>query len=145
MKMIRTWCAIAVLALAGVAGAQERPYTEGPVTIVTSVKVMDGQYENYMKFLAGNWRRAMEASKEAGIVQEFHVFKASPRRPEDADLYLVETYSNMAAFDGMNERMDPIMAKVMKMNVAQLDEASGKRTVMRTILGSEMLRELILK
>jgi len=145
MKMIRTWCAIAVLALAGIAGAQERPYTDGPVTIVTSVKIMDGQYENYMNFLANTWRRTMEASKEAGIVQEYHVFNASPRRPEDADLYLVETYSNMAAFDGMNERMDPIMAKVTKMDVAQRDEASGKRTVMRTILGNEMLREVVFK
>ena len=145
MKTIRTWCAIAVLAVAGIAGAQERPYTDGPVTIVTSVKIMDGQYENYMNFLANTWRRTMEASKEAGIVQEYHVFNASPRRPEDADLYLVETYSNMAAFDGMNERMDPIMAKVTKMDAAQRDEASGKRTVMRTILGSEMLREVVFK
>jgi len=143
MDIFRTCCAIAVLALAGVAGAQERPYTDGPVTIVTSVKVMDGQYENYMNFLAGSWRKTMEASKEAGIVSDYHVFNASPRRADDADLYLVETYPNMAAFDGMTERMDPIMAKVMKMNVAQRDEASGKRTVMRTILGSEMLREVV--
>ena len=145
MNLFRTWCAIAVLALAGVAGAQERPYTDGPVTIVTSVKVMDGQYENYMNFLAGSWRKTMEASKEAGIVSDYHVFNASPRRADDADLYLVETYPNMAAFDGMTERMDPIMAKVMKMDVAQRDEASGKRTVMRTILGSEMLREVVFK
>ena len=145
MNIFRAWCAIAVLAMAGVATAQERPYTEGPVTIVTSVKIMDGQYENYMKFLANTWRRTMEASKEAGYVQDYHVFNASPRRLDDADLYLVATYPNMAAFDGMTERMDPIMAKVTKMNIGQREEASGKRTVMRTILGDEMLREVIFK
>lgn len=112
MKNFRMWCAIVLVARAGIASAQDRPYTEGPVTIVTSVKVMDGQYENYMKFLAGNWRRSMEASKEAGIVTDYRVYNASPRRVDDADLYLVATYPNMAAFDGMTEKMDPVMAKV---------------------------------
>ena len=145
MNIVRAWCVVLLLAVAGIAAAQERPYTEGPVTVVTSVKIMDGQYENYMNFLAGNWRRTMEASKEAGVVLSYHVFNASPRRADDADLYLVATYPNMATFDGITERMDPIMAKVMKMNVAQREEASGKRTVMRTILGEEMLREVVFK
>jgi hypothetical protein len=51
----------------------------------------------------------------------------------------------MAAFDGLQERMDPIMSKVSKMDYKQADEASGKRTVMRTLLGEELLRELVFK
>lgn len=145
MNSFRAWCAIALLAVAGIAGAQERPYGEGPVTVVTSVKVMDGQNENYLKFLANTWRRTMEASKEAGIVVSYRVYDASPRHPDDADLYLVTTYPNMAMLDGMTEKMDPIMARVLKQNVAQREEAAGKRTVMRTILGSEMLREVVFK
>jgi hypothetical protein len=145
MSSLKAYCAIILLALAGIAGAQERPYREGPVTVVTSVKVMDGQYQNYMRFLADTWRRTMEASKEAGYVVDYHVYDASPRREDDADVYLVTTYPNMAAFDGMTERMDPIMAKVSKLSLAQREEASGKRTAMRTILGSEMVREVIFK
>lgn len=143
MNSFRAWCAIVVLALAGTATAQDRPYTEGPVTVVTAVKVMDGQYENYMKYLARTWRQSMEASKEAGIVAGYRVFNASPRRADDADLYLVVTYPNMAMLDGMDEKTDPIMAKVLKMNLAQREEAAGKRTVMRTILGSELIREMV--
>ena len=41
--------------------------------------------------------------------------------------------------------MDAITAKVTKMNYKQADEASGKRTVMRTVLGRELLRELVFK
>jgi hypothetical protein len=134
-----------LLALCGIATGQERPYKDGPVLMVTSVKVMDGQYENYMQFLATNWRRSMEASKEAGIVLDYGVYNASPRGPEDADLYLVTTYPNMAMLDGLDEKMDPIMAKVLKMNLAQREEATGKRTVMRTILGTEMLRRVEFK
>lgn len=143
MNSFRVGCAIILLALAGMATAQDRPYTEGPVTMVTAVKVMDGQYENYMKYLDKTWRQAMGASKEAGVITGYRVYNASPRRADDADLYLVVTYPNMAMLDGMDAKMDPIMAKVMKMNLAQREEAAGKRTVMRTILGTEMIREMV--
>lgn len=125
--------------------AQQRPYADGPVIIVSAIKVVDGQFENYMAYLNNNWRTSMQASKEAGIVTEYHVYGAQAHNPNEADLYLVVTYPNMASFDGMDEKMDPIMAKVTKMNYKQADEASGKRTVMRTLLGQEMLRELVFK
>ena len=57
MKSFRIWGAVLLMAIAGLAGAQERRYTEGPVLAVTSVKVLDGQFENYMKFLDGDQRR----------------------------------------------------------------------------------------
>ncbi len=145
MKSFRIWGAVLLMAIAGLAGAQERRYTEGPVLAVTSVKVLDGQFENYMKFLDGTYKASMEASKKAGLILDYSVFNASPRKPEDADLYLVVTYPNMATFDGLDAKMEPIMASVTKMNLMQRDEASGKRTVMRTILGTELIRELKLK
>lgn len=145
MNSRQVWCAMLLLLLSSVSSAQERPYKDGPVVVVTSVKVMDGQYENYMKFLATTWRGTMDASKEAGIVLDYRVYNASPRRPEDADLYLVTTYPAMAMLDGMTEKMDPIMAKATKLNISQREEAAGKRTVMRTILGSEMLRRVEFK
>ncbi len=79
------------------------------------------------------------------LVLDYRVCNASPRRADDADLYLVTTYPNVAAMDGMAEKMDPILDKTMKMNLAQREEASGKRTVMRTILGTELLREVEFK
>lgn len=145
MNNLRTWCVIALLALAGSAVAQDRPYTEGPVTVVTSIKVKDGQFQNYMKYLAGDWRATQEASKEAGVIVSYRVYDASPRREDDADLYLVTTYPNMSMFDGMTEKLDPIMAKALKMNLSQREEATGRRTGMRTVMGSEMLRELVFK
>ena len=145
MKTRHVWCAVLLMLLSCVSSAQERPYKAGAVTVVTSVKVMDGQYDNYMRYLASTWQKTMAASKEAGIVVNYSVFTGSPRRAEDADLYLVTTYPNMASFDGLTEKMDPILAKAMKMNVAQREEATGKRTVMRTILGTEMLRAVEFK
>ena len=127
------------------ASARERPYTDGPVVVVSAVKIVDGQFENYMAFLNGTWRPMMQASKDAGIVSDFHVYSAQAHNPNEADLYLVTSYPNMAALDDIDAKTDPIMAKVTKMNYKQADEASGKRTVMRTLLGAEMLRELVFK
>lgn len=135
--------AMALCALS--AQAQQRPYADGPVTIVTSVKVVDGQFENYMAYLDSTWRRVMEESKTAGIVSDFRVYSAQAHTPDEADLFLVVTYPNMAAFDGMDAKMDPIQAKITKMNFKQADEASGKRTAMRTLIGQQMLRELVFK
>ncbi len=145
MKALRIGIALLLVSIVGVAGAQERRYSEGPVSAVTSVKVMDGQFENYMKFLDGTYKASMDAAKKAGLILDYSVYNASPRTPNDADLYLVVTYPNMATLDGIDQKMDPIMASVTKMNVEQRDEAAGKRTNMRTILGTEVMRELKLK
>ena len=145
MNVLRTCCIVLLLAGASLAQAQERPYKDGPVVVVTSVKLEDGQFENYMAYLAKNYRAVMEEAKKAGFVLDYHVLTASPQDPDDPDMYLVVMYPNMAALDDMDAKMDPITAKVTKMNFQQADEASGKRSVMRTILGSEMLRELTFK
>ena len=125
--------------------AQERAYSDGPVTNVTAVKVVDGQFQNYMSYLQKNWKAVMEEAKKAGYVLDYHVYGATPHNPNEADLYLVVTYPNMAMLDGMTEKMEPIQQKVTKMNFREADEASGKRGVMRTLLGEELLRELVLK
>ncbi|HEY1138880.1 MAG TPA: hypothetical protein VGE88_01565, partial [Lysobacter sp.] len=64
MKRLNSWllCLLIVLCTSP-ALAQQRPYSEGPVTVVSSVKTVDGQFENYMAFLNQTWRRVMEESK----------------------------------------------------------------------------------
>lgn len=140
----RMLLAAALLTWGGsVVAADDHPYSEGPVVEVTSVKVQDGQFENYLKWLDGNWKASMEGAKKAGLVSDYGVYGAQPHNPNEADLYLVVTYPNMAVFDGMQAKMDAITAKATGMDVAQSQEASGKRSqTMRTILGQEQLREL---
>lgn len=145
MKGFRIFAAGVLLTVAAAASAQDRSYTEGHVSAVTSVKVMDGQFENYMRYLDTTYKASMEAAKKAGLILDYEVVAGAPRRPEDADLYLIVTYPNLAALDGIDDKMEPVMRKVTSMNSAQRDEASGKRTVMRTILGTELVRELTLK
>lgn len=143
----RAWIAslLLLLSLAVPVAAQDRAWSEGAVTNVTAVKVVDGQFDNYMTHLQKNWKAMMEESKKAGYVLDYRVYGARAHNPQEADLYLVVTYPNMAMLDDMQKKMEPILQKVMKMNAREAEEASGKRVVMRTILGEELLRELVLK
>lgn len=138
-----------LVALAGftsaVSAEDERAYTEGPVSAVTSVKIMDGQYDNYVAYLAKTYKPMMEAQKEAGIILDYSVYDATARSAGDADLYLVVTYPNMASMDGLQAKTEPLQSKVTGMNRTQAAAASAERGKMREIMGSELIRELLLK
>jgi hypothetical protein len=129
----------------GIATAADRPYTEGPVSIVTSVKVEPGMWDAYMSWLQSGWKKSLDAQKSAGIVLGYAVYGTQARTPDEPDLYLVVTYKNMAAFDGLDDRVDPIMEKTFNATQQQMTQAGIERGKMRTILGDEMIRELVLK
>lgn len=135
----------AVIALgASVASAADRPYTEGAVLNVSSIRTEPGMFDAYMNFLATTYKQNMEAQKAAGIILDYSVHMAVPRGPDDPDIYLVTVYKNMAALDGLAEKTDPIMQKLFG-DMSQRSAATIARGKMRTALGSERLRELKLK
>jgi len=135
----------AAVTLGGIATAADRPFTEGPVSVVTSVKVEPGMDDAYMSWLQSGWKKSLEAQKAAGIVLAYAVYGTQARSPDEPDLYLVVTYKNMAAFDGLDDRVEPIMEKTFSATQQQMTQAGIERGKMRTILGSEMIRELVLK
>jgi len=130
--------------ISGVASAADRPYTEGTVSIVNSVRTKPGMYDTYMKYLATTYRQLMEEAKKAGHVVDYNVYSTSPRGPDDPNVYLVVTYKNMAALDGLSDRMDGIQQKIVG-SPEQRDAAAIDRERMRTMVGSEMIRHVVFK
>ena len=128
----------------GVAGAADRPYSEGTVSAVSSIRTEPGMFDAYVAWLAGPWKQLMEAQKAAGIIVDYAVYSAAPRSPQDADLYLVTVYKNMAALDDLDARTDPISEKI-EGNLATQNKAYIERGKMRTVLGSQLIREAVLK
>lgn len=120
-------------------------YTEGAVLEVTEVKIMDGQFDNYMQFLQQKYKPLMEAQKKAGVILDYGVYGRQARTPDEADMYLTVVYANMGAMDNLRERVDPIVRDVSGHTVAQSNKAYADRGPMRRILGSELIRELKLK
>lgn len=145
MKRIAMLLASLMLfAVFGSAFAQEtKPYREGPVREVNFIRVKPGQFNNYLKYLDGPYKTAMEAARKAGLITGYSVYEARPRSPQDANLILTVTYPNMAALDRTDEA-DAIRAKVMGSLDAQ-DKATMDRESMRELIGSQLIRELVLK
>jgi hypothetical protein len=132
------------LSAVGVAAAADRPYTEGTVSQVTSVRTEPGMFDDYMAYIATTWKKEQEAQKAAGIIEGYAVYSVTPRGPNDPDLYLVTVYKNMAALDGLDAKTDPINEK-LEGSLADQNKAYVARGKLRTILGSQLIRGLNLK
>ena len=135
---------LALMGLSQVAVAADRPYGEGPVSMITSIKVNDGMFEDYMAWLAGPWQDLMEAQKKAGVIVDYHVFVAQAETPDEPDLYLQVTYRNFAALDGLDDKVAPIAEQLMGSQSKQQQDQIG-RGKMRSVLGEQTVRELTLK
>ena len=130
---------------ASVTRAQEdHAYTQGPVVIVSFVRTEPGMFDEYVRYLDVTYKRLMEEYKRQGIVTDYAIFQAIPRDPNDADLILTITYKNMAAFDELQARTDPVVKQAFG-SLPKAASASAERDKMRKQLGSQMVRQLILK
>ena len=125
--------------------ADDLPYKQGPVTSVTSVRTKPGKFLDYITWLNGNYKAALEEAKKAGLVLSYGIYSGSPRSPHDPDLYLVVTYPNLATLDTFDDKMSAINKKLSGLTPQKMEQASGERESIRQILGNEILRELMLK
>jgi L-rhamnose mutarotase len=136
----------AILAIsASVTRAQEdHAYTLGPVTIVSFIRTEPGMFEEYLRYLDNTYKKLMEELKKQGTVTGYAVYQAMPRDPQDADLILTVTYKNMAAFDSLQERADLVVKQTFG-SLPKAASASAERGKMRKDIGSQMVRQLILR
>ena len=146
LKIIARLAALAMLTLgAGAVMAQDGvPYTSGAVVDVSSIRTEPGQFNAYLRYLAGPYRKIMDEAKAQGLVTDYSFYAAQPKNPHDADLYLVTEYPNFAVFDGLDEKMDAISNKIWG-SMSASESAEVDREKLRKVLGSELLRELKLK
>lgn len=146
---LRFLTAFAVTAFSMSAGSvaladDAKSYSDGPVSEVTSIRTKPGMFDAYMKWLDTTGKQLRDDEKKAGLIVDYAVYAVMPRSPHDPDLYLVVTYKNMAALDGLDDRVEPIMKKIWASRDAAA-KADADRESLREILGSELIRRLDLK
>ena len=124
--------------------ADNKPYSDGPVVNVAAIRTEYGRFDDYMKFLATTWKQEQEAAKKAGLILSYSVMTVEPRGADDPDIYLVITYKNWAALDGLSEKNDAA-AKTVYGSVTAANQGAVDRGKMRRTLGSKTMQELILK
>ena len=144
---------IGVVALVSSANAadnvkDDRGYAYGPVTEVDYIHVEYGHFDEYMAWVTSTWVPTMEAAKKAGLITDYKVFKASPKSPDQPNVYLEITYKNMAAYAGdIGDAFDAFEAVTEKVicNSACQNQARVHRNELRKVLGTEVIRELTFK
>jgi hypothetical protein len=121
-----------------------RQYSEGPVTEVNYIQVEYGHFEEYIDWLNSTWKPTMEATKKAGLIIDYKVFKLTPKSPDQPNMILWITYKNAAAALDNGVELEEVAKKVIGSTEVQ-NKARIGRNEYRKILGIEYVRELILK
>jgi hypothetical protein len=135
---------LAAILFTGIASAADRPYTEGPVSVISAIRTENGMFDEYMAWIAGPWKQDMDAQKKAGIVLDYKVYVTTPRNANEPDLYLEVTYKNWASFDGLAAKQDAITEKLSG-SIQKANAEAVARGKLRKVLGDEVIQQLILK
>jgi hypothetical protein len=130
---------------AGLVRAQsDAPYTDGPVWTITMVKTKAGMTDDYLKTLAKIYKSTNDEMKKQGLIMDYKILLGNDATPQDFDILLMVEFKNMAAFDGLREKADPITDKILGSEDAQRQGAI-KRMEIREIMGNKLMREVTLK
>lgn len=120
------------------------PYTEGTISELTFVRSKAGMTDDYLKNLAKNYRAVMDEAKKQNAIVDYKIFVGDAANSDDFDIMLMVEYKNMAALDGLREKMNPIGLKIGG-GEDQARQASVKRAEIRDILGTKTMRQITLK
>jgi hypothetical protein len=124
--------------------AQQSSYTEGTVWTTSRIKVLPGQFENYMDWLNTGWKAQQEFFKKEGWLISYHVLQVNSRRENEPDLILVQEWKDYATNAQQKAMQDKFMAQ-QKTDARAMTTASGQRQAMRVQMGGMELQELNLK
>jgi len=136
---------LAVSALSLNASAQDvRQYSEGVVTELDYIQVEYGHFEEYIDWLNSTWKPTMEAFKKAGLIIDYKVVRATPKAPDQPNIYLMITFKDGAAALDKGVELEEVAKKMIGSTEVQ-NKARVGRNQYRKVLGIEYVRELILK
>ena len=144
MRLMKSIIVAAALLAASPAIAQESSYTPGTVWESSYIKVLPGQFENYMDYLSTTWKKVQELGKKEGAVVSYHVLSTNNARQGEPDLILIveyKDYRTTAQQEALRKKVNAMLAQ----DDRSATTASAARGPMRELLGSREYQELKLK
>ena len=136
--------AASLLSLDARAQDTEGAYTEGPVTQVTYISVEYGRFAEYVDWLNSTWKPTLAAMKKAGLVIDYKIFRATPKSPDQPNVFIWITFKDGKAALDTRFELEAAAREVIGTTEVQ-NKARVARTGYRRVLGSELIREVILK
>ncbi len=120
------------------------PYTEGPVWTITMVRTKAGMDDDYLKAISKSVKPIYDEEKKQKIILDYKILNGDASGAQDFNILIMVQYPNMAALDGLRDKMDPIIERVMG-SEDQRRATAVKRLDIREILGTKTMREITLK
>lgn len=134
----------ASLAFANPASAQESSFSPGDYWDISAIDVLDGQFDNYMDYLAGTWKRNQEFAKSKGYIKSYKVVANIYPRAGEPDIYLIVVYDKVPdAAEQMRQQKE--FEAFMKADSRALGKQYADRGTMRKSLDQMQLQEVVLK
>ena len=125
--------------------AAQVQYNEGPVERVVLVKILPGHFSAFMTDLKTNIVPIWESEKSSGLIQGYQMLlNTTSSGPDDWDFGFSLTYKNMAALDGLPDKVFDIRMKKYGDQSAE-QKVIDKRVENVRIVSSMLLRDITLR
>src|SRR5258708_16042408 len=108
------------------------------------VKTKSWKGDDNLKELAKIFKSTNDEAKKQGIITDYKILIGDAATQQDYDMLLMIQYPNMAALDGLRDKIDPIGAKMIG-NDDQQRQLPVKRLEIREILADKTTRNITLK
>jgi hypothetical protein len=121
------------------------PYNEGKVERVVLVRISPGHFNAFMDDLKANIVPIWEAEKKSGLIHDYQIFlNTTSSGPEDWDFGYSLVYKNMAALDGLADKVFDIRMKQYGDKSAE-QKVIDKRVENVRIVSSMLVRDITLR
>ncbi|MBV8114115.1 MAG: hypothetical protein JO300_05195 [Silvibacterium sp.] len=145
-KAILLLVAVVCLSCGAVSKATAQvPYNEGPVSRVVLVRILPGHFNAFMDDLKKNIVPIWEAEKSSGLIQDYQMWlNLTSSGPDDWDFGYSLTYKNMAALDGLPDKVYGLRMKQYGDKEAE-QKVIDKRVENVRVVGSVLTRGITLR
>jgi hypothetical protein len=124
--------------------AQSAPYTEGSVWGINMLRVKSGRGDDYYNDVRISLKRQLDEAKRQGLILSYKFISTDAMGPNDWNMLLMVEYKNMAALDGLREKMEPIATRTVG-PLSERRERALKRNEIREVIGTKLGREIVLR
>jgi hypothetical protein len=145
-QAIRLAVAVLCFSLAGLSMASAQvAYNEGPVERVVLIHILPGHFNAFMEDLKTNIVPIWDSEKASGLIQGYQMFlNTTSSSPDDWDFGFSLTYKNMAALDGLPDKVFDLRMKKYGDKTAE-QKVIDKRVENARVVASILTRDITLR
>ena len=147
-RKMKTTFKIIVLVIALMAGttafSQDRVYKDGSVWDLSIIKTTTGMGDAYITNLKSTWKAVQDEALKQGLILSYKILAGASANEDDFDMLLMVEYKNLASMEGNDDKWDALYKKVVG-DKATMEKLRDSRVNMRTILGENLMREVVYK